>query len=133
MLEEYEQFWVNEFSGETEQQLVVDWDNFISSFGRVVAGQGHYTLNPTQKDYIRAQIDPQNAGHVHKNAFLLFCRDYWDIPSNRNNLLKMKMNLTQALPRLTLLTTTPANSLLLTLRTPLHPRQRYELHPDALH
>lgn len=84
--------------------MVLDWDVFIRNFATSIATYAHYDLNPTQREFIRAKIDPDRRGEVCKAAFLLFAQDYWDIPSNRTNLFKMRINLTNVLPRLTLLT-----------------------------
>lgn len=83
---------------------MVDWDSFIESFSRSIAQLASYELNATQKQFIKTKIDPLHRNEVYKNAFLLFAKHYWDVPSNRTNLFKMKINLTNALPRLNLMT-----------------------------
>lgn len=46
---------------------------------------------------------------------MLFAKQYWDLPSNRTNLFKMKINL-KALPKLTLLTGASHQSILIAIR-----------------
>ena len=83
---------------------MLDWDVFIANFSSTIAKYAHYELNQTQKEFIKAKIDPKKTNQIYKNAFLLFAQEYWDIPSNRTNLFKMKMNLSNVLPRFKIMT-----------------------------
>jgi hypothetical protein len=135
-MDNYEVFWNKEISSEGYLQLVLDWDVFIRNFAASIATYAHYDLNATQREYIHSKIDPQRRGEVCKAAFLLFAQDYWDVPSNRTNLFKMRMNLTHAIPRLTLLTRSTPQRLAFTLvhlSNSTRITSRYEYREDVLY
>jgi hypothetical protein len=94
---------------------VVDWDLFIRNFVAAVSVHANYQLNSTQKEFIKTKIDPLQTNQIYKNAFLLFAKHYWQLPSNRTNLFKMKINLS-ALPKLLLMTGSSPQTIRLSLR-----------------
>jgi hypothetical protein len=135
-MDNYEVFWNNEIASEGYLQLVLDWDVFIRNFAASIATYAHYDLNAIQREFIRAKIDPLKKGEICKAAFLLFAQDYWDIPSNRTNLFKMRMNLTNVMPRLTLLTKSTPQRLTITctyISSRTRISKKYEHREDVLY
>lgn len=109
----HESFWCSEL-GQT--QTVVDWDVFVKHFSEQVKKWANYELNSTQKDFIRTKIDPEHRCEVYKSGFLLFVRDFWEVPSNRTNLFKMKINFSSLFSKLTLLESRPMCHLKITVK-----------------
>lgn len=108
-------FWNEELAMEGYRQLVIEWDTFIRNFSKAIGQHAHYQLNSTQKDFIKTKIDPLQTNQIYKNAFLLFAQQYWDIPSNRTKLFKMKINLTH-LPKLNFLTGSAPQTINISIR-----------------
>lgn len=48
---------------------------------------------------MKSLLDPENRNLVYKNSYLIFVRDFWDLPSNRTRLLKGQINLSK-MPKL---------------------------------
>jgi hypothetical protein len=112
-MENYEVFWNEQLMGVSQAQLVIDWDTFIASFVENIARYAQYELNSIQRQFIKSKIDPEHRNEIYKSGFLLFAKNYWDLPSNRTNLFKMKINLTNVMPRLNLMTGLQAQRLVI--------------------
>ena len=79
----------------SHQQLVVDYDTFITRFCEEIELHTMIVLAEEQKLWIKAEVDPENQNQVYKNGYLLFVKNFWALPSNRTKFFNMKLNLSR--------------------------------------
>jgi hypothetical protein len=85
-------FWQQKLS---PKELIIDWDKFILLFDDWILETISLKLNHLQKEFIKSLIDPEGKNLVYKNSYLLFVKNFWELPSNRTKLLKGQVNLSK--------------------------------------